>query len=75
MADTYKHMAAGVVKRTAEQKDLKQKFFKLVGKLLEEAKIQPPPMEVREGLEGALQGIDDLRKGRISGKKIVSRVA
>lgn len=73
MADQYKEMGE-VVKRTLVTKALGQRVWKLALKYLEEGKIQPPPFELRQGLEGALQGVDDLRKGLISGKKIVSQL-
>lgn len=73
MATPYKALDGSIMHQTPEEKALGPRFFKLASKLLEEGKIKPPPYEVREGLEGALQGIDDLRQGKISGKKIVSR--
>ncbi|CAG7974604.1 unnamed protein product [Penicillium salamii] len=46
-------------------------FMKLTSKLLEERKIQNHPAEVGSGLEGVLKGLDRLRKGDVSGVKLV----
>ncbi|KAK5171984.1 uncharacterized protein LTR77_003621 [Saxophila tyrrhenica] len=73
MAESYKTFA-GRTPQTAERKELGLRVWRMAVKLLEEGKLKPPPLEVREGLEGALQGIADLREGKVSGKKIVSRM-
>lgn len=52
------------------------RFSALAGKLLEQGKIQPHPHRVKEGgLEGILQGLQDLREKKVSGEKLVYRVA
>lgn len=52
------------------------KFFRLAAELLREGKFKVHRPEVREGgLEGVIQGMDDLRQGKVSGKKIVYKVA
>lgn len=49
-----------------------EKFWRLTCELLAQGKIRPHPQEVREGgLEGVLGGLDDLRKERVSGVKLV----
>ena len=73
MAETYKAQT-GMANMTAETKSAGEKTWNLALKLLGEDKIQPPPFELRQGLEGALQGMDDLRKGEVSGKKIISQL-
>ena len=73
MADLYK-AGPGHAQRTPEQKGLGLRVWEMTLKYLEEGKIESPPFELRQGLEGALKGIDDLRKGLVSGKKIVSRL-
>ena len=73
MAETYK-ASTGIAKRKPEEKELRSRFFRLALELLDEGKILPSPVEIREGLEGALSGIEDLRKGSISGRKIISRL-
>jgi len=51
------------------------KFWRLVGELLAQGKIRPHPQEVRDGgLEGVLDGVEDLRQGKVSGVKLVYRV-
>lgn len=51
------------------------RFWQLAGELLAQGKIRVHRPEVREGgLEGVLQGLDDLRQDRVSGVKLVYRV-
>ncbi|KAJ3164813.1 hypothetical protein HDU88_005025 [Geranomyces variabilis] len=51
-------------------------FWSLVERLLKEKKLKTHPVEVRPGgLEGAIDGMDCMRKGKLSGKKLVYRVA
>ncbi|KAI8592234.1 putative zinc-binding oxidoreductase ToxD [Geranomyces variabilis] len=51
-------------------------FWSLVERLLKEKKLKAHPVEVRPGgLEGAIDGMDYMRKGKLSGKKLVYRVA
>lgn len=74
MADPYK-AGMGTAEQTAEKRALGQWVWKMSLRLLDEAKLRTPPVEVRTGLEGALQGMDDLRKGTVSGKKIISQLS
>ncbi len=73
MCDSYATME-GPAKQTAELRALAEKFWKWALTLLVDGKILPPPFEVKEGLEGALAGMNDIRGGKVSGKKIVSRL-
>ena len=73
MVDTYK-AGPQILKATPEQQKLGARVWKAALKLFEEGKLQTPPIELRHGLEGALQGMDDLRRNMVSGKKIVSRL-
>ncbi|KAH7038871.1 putative zinc-binding oxidoreductase ToxD [Macrophomina phaseolina] len=51
------------------------RFWKLTGELLAQGKIRVHRPEVREGgLAGVLDGLDDLRQGRVSGVKLVYKV-
>ncbi|KAJ3180672.1 hypothetical protein HDU87_001785 [Geranomyces variabilis] len=51
-------------------------FWSLVEWLLKEKKLMVHPVDVRPGgLEGAIDGMDRMRKGELSGKKLVYRVA
>lgn len=50
------------------------KFWKLAGDLLNSGKIKAHPKEVRNGLEGIPQGLNDLRDGKVSGVKLVYKV-
>ena len=48
------------------------KFCNLTQELLAAGKLKPHPLELRKGgLEGTLQGLDDLRQKRVSGVKLV----
>ncbi|KAF2502491.1 zinc-binding oxidoreductase ToxD [Lophium mytilinum] len=51
-----------------------KKWGLVAAKLLEEKRVVPHPVEVREGLERIGEGLKDLEKGRISAKKLVYRV-
>jgi hypothetical protein len=47
-------------------------FYKLIEKHLKSRKLQPIPVEVREGgLASILDGVAALRQGRVHGKKLV----
>ncbi|KAL9046836.1 MAG: hypothetical protein Q9214_000434 [Letrouitia sp. 1 TL-2023] len=50
-------------------------FFELVEKLVAEGKIKAHPSLVREGgLEGVLEGLNDLREKKVSGAKVVYKL-
>jgi hypothetical protein len=65
----------GIQDASAETRAIGQKVWTMALKYLEEGKLKTTPIEIRQGLEGALTGMDDLRKGAVSGKKIVSKLA
>ena len=73
MADQYK-AGPTTPKSTPEQRELGVQVWQMALKYLSEGKLKTPPIDLRQGLEGVLGGIDDLRKGAVSGKKIVSRL-
>ncbi|PSN58726.1 NAD(P)-binding protein, partial [Corynespora cassiicola Philippines] len=51
------------------------RFYKLSEKLLAEGKFKPHQQDIRKGpLEKVLDGVDELRQGKVSGKKIVYRI-
>jgi NADPH:quinone reductase-like Zn-dependent oxidoreductase len=50
------------------------KFWKAAEELFNSGKISAHPTLVREGLEGVPQGLNDLKEGKVSGKKLVYRV-
>jgi hypothetical protein len=75
MISPYKVAFGDPAEASAETKANSQRVWKMALKYLSEKKIKTTPIEVREGLEGALQGIDDLRNGRVSGRKIVSKLS
>ncbi len=75
MSPYYKTLTGSSVARTPELRELGLKVFAYATRLLEEGKLKPPPIDLREnGLEGALQGIQDLMQQKISGKKVVCRM-
>lgn len=52
-----------------------KRFWDLSLPLLAEGKVIPHPGEIRSGgLESIPQGLEDLKAGRVSGKKLVYRV-
>jgi len=50
------------------------KFWKVAEELINSGKIRTHPVEVREGLEGVPQGVQDLKAGKVSGVKLVYKV-
>lgn len=47
-------------------------WYKKVQELIDDGKLKPCPMQVISGrFEGILEGLDMLRKGTVSGKKLV----
>lgn len=62
----------------ANQEDFEfaKMFFEMTERLLAEGKLKTHPAQVGEdGLEGALKGMEDLKNDKVSGKKLVYRVA
>ena len=59
-----------------EDFEFAKKFFALTERLLAEGKLKTHPEAVGSGgLEGALEGMQDLKNDKVSGKKLVYRVA
>lgn len=53
-----------------------KKWIPVAERLLHEGKWRPHRQDIREGgFEGILQGLEDLKNGKISGVKVVYRVA
>ena len=52
-----------------------KKFLVLAEKLIAEKKITPPPIEIGDGFEEVLGGINSLRQWRVSGTKLVYRIS
>ena len=50
------------------------KFWRQAEDWLNSGKIKPHPAKVRDGLAGVLQGLQDLRDGKVSGMKLVYKV-
>jgi hypothetical protein len=51
------------------------KFAALTEKLLEMGKIKPHPADVRTGFAEILNGMEESKDGKVSGKKLVYRIA
>lgn len=66
---------AGITRQTPEEKALGAKFWPWALTMFSNDTVVPPPLEVREGLEGALSAMDDSRTGKVSGMKIVNRMS
>ncbi|KZM20376.1 uncharacterized protein EKO05_0006936 [Ascochyta rabiei] len=59
-----------------EDYEFARNFFGVFQQLLDEGKVQHHPVEVREGgLEGVPTGLEDLKEGRVSAKKLVYRIS
>ncbi|KZF20177.1 oxidoreductase-like protein [Xylona heveae TC161] len=57
---------------SAKDYEFAVEFWKLAGKLLEQGKMKVHPQTIRStGLEGVLEGVDELRQDKVSGTKIV----
>lgn len=55
--------------------DFGVKFFALASNLLAEGKIKPHPATVKQGgLEGILEGLQELRENKVSGAKLVYQI-
>jgi NADPH:quinone reductase-like Zn-dependent oxidoreductase len=58
-----------------EDFEFAHKFFNLTQELLQEDKLRPHPESVQPGgLEGVLQGLKDMKDGKVSGQKLVYRL-
>jgi aspyridone synthetase trans-acting enoyl reductase len=63
--------------RDAKPKDREfaEGWFKIAQKLLDDEKIQPFPHQLKSGgLEGVIKGMESVRKGEVSGIKLVYQV-
>ncbi len=61
--------------KSQEDFDFAKKFFALTQKLIADGKLKTHPEKVGDkGLEGALQGMKDMKEGKVSGVKLVYRV-
>ncbi len=58
-----------------ENYELCTKFLERSAKLLAEGKLKTHPADVREGgLEGVVEGLKDLKEGKVSGQKLVYKI-
>jgi hypothetical protein len=58
-----------------EDFEFMKKFVAMSQKLINGGKIKPHTLEVRpNGLEGVLDGLEDMKNGKVSGKKLVYKV-
>ncbi|KAF9630187.1 Alcohol dehydrogenase superfamily zinc-containing [Lasiodiplodia theobromae] len=72
----WKPFGPGDYPASTEDYEFGKKFWKLSEKLLEEGKLKVHPPDVRDGgLEGVLEGLRELKDGKVSGKKLVYKIA
>lgn len=65
-----------VLPPSAEDFEFSKKFARIVEKLLEQNRVKFHPVELRTGgWQGVLAGVDELRQGKVSGKKLVFKVS
>lgn len=57
-----------------EDFELMKKFVVLTEKLLEQGLLKTHPAKVRDGLEGILDGMQEVKEGKVSGAKLIYRV-
>lgn len=57
-----------------EDFELGKKFFSLTEKLLEQGIIKSHPLSMRQGIEGILGGMQEMKDGKYSGVKLVYRI-
>jgi NADPH:quinone reductase-like Zn-dependent oxidoreductase len=62
------------VQASQEDYDFGAKFWKQAEEWLNSGKLKTHPVEVRNGLEGVPQGLQDLKDNKVSGVKLVYRV-
>ncbi|KAF2871289.1 putative zinc-binding oxidoreductase ToxD [Massariosphaeria phaeospora] len=61
---------------SAEDFEFSKRFVKVIEKLLQQEKVRIHPIEPRTGgWQGVIAGIDELRQGNVSAKKLVFRVS
>lgn len=57
-----------------EDAELGKKFIALAEELLKEGKIRPHPVDVRVGIENILDGMQEMKDGKVSGVKLVYKI-
>jgi len=65
-----------VTPASKEDFEFAKMFFEVTEKLMAEGKLKPHPAKVGSGgLKGVLQGMEDMKAGKVSGVKLVYKVA
>ena len=59
---------------TEEDYEFGRVFWRLAAKLLGDGKIKVHPPLVREGLEGVIEGLDEMRRGVVNARKLVYKI-
>ncbi|KAK4499166.1 hypothetical protein PRZ48_009678 [Zasmidium cellare] len=59
---------------TIEETDLGALYFRLNEKLMGEGKVKAHPPKTGQGFEGVLQGLDEMRQGKVSGVKLTYKI-
>ena len=55
-------------------RDFHVEMCKAVPTLIEQYGLQANPVDMRQGLEGIIEGFDDMRQGKVRGKKVVCKI-
>ncbi|KAJ6015391.1 alcohol dehydrogenase [Penicillium herquei] len=74
MGDDYYWIAEEAVSPDPEEMEFYKSFLALTQPLLENGSLKPLPMDLNRhgsGLDGVIKGLDELRKGKVSGVKLV----
>jgi NADPH:quinone reductase-like Zn-dependent oxidoreductase len=76
IGEDFRFRGSNVYKAVPEDFEFGKKWVSLVENLLAEGKIKPHRKDLRSGgLDGILQGCNDLKEGRVSGNKLVYRIS
>ncbi|WVN88001.1 uncharacterized protein L203_103199 [Cryptococcus depauperatus CBS 7841] len=58
-----------------EDREFGVKIYKKTPELIVKYGLKPNPIEIKGGFDDVLEGLDDLKNGRVSGKKVVMKIA
>ncbi|KAJ5731440.1 alcohol dehydrogenase [Penicillium malachiteum] len=77
MGEDYYWLAEEAVSPNPDEMDFYKSFLALTQPLLENGSLKPLPMDLNRhgsGLDGVLKGLDELRKGKVSGVRLVYNI-
>lgn len=74
--ETFHHKCGVEYPASSEDFEFAKEFVNITEQLLQKGLLKPHPGKIGErGLEGALNGLQDLKEGRVSRNKLVYRVS